>query len=201
MKAALFSGGKDSVYAALLEWPVDIFVTFVYEFPRPSPHLLNLPKVVELANALGVPLAILKVDRGRELEQEAAFLRKLGVSELVAGDQAVEDHLKYMERLAGEAGARLREPLWGLDPGELLLREAEAMDFLVIGAGAADLVCDLVGRRNAEAFLGKARALGMDPIGERGEYHTLAVRVGGRGSVSYRCRDVRRYGDYYIALL
>jgi len=129
----LFSGGKDSVYAALLEWPVDIFVTFVHEFPRPSPHLLNLPKVVELANALGVPLAILKVDRGRELEQEAAFLRKLGVSELVAGDQAVEDHLKYVERLAGEAGARLREPLWGLDPGELLLREAEAMDFLGIG--------------------------------------------------------------------
>ncbi|MGC8974171.1 MAG: ATPase [Thermoproteus sp.] len=200
MKAALFSGGKDSVYAALLEWPVDIFITFIYDFPRPSPHLLNLHKAVELAAAMGIPLAILKVDRGREFEQEAAFLRKLGVSELVAGDQAVEDHLRYMERLAGEAGAKLREPLWGLDPGELLLREAGALDFLVIGANVADLVCDFVSRDNAEAFLAKTRALGVDPIGERGEYHTLVVKVGGKGIV-YRCRDVRRYGDYYIAHL
>lgn len=69
LKAALFSAGKDSVYAALLEWPVDLFVVFVYQFPRPSPHLLNLHKAIELANALGVPVAVLKVDKGKELRQ------------------------------------------------------------------------------------------------------------------------------------
>lgn len=202
LKAALFSGGKDSIYAALLEWPVDIFVTFVYQFPRPSPHLLNIHKLIELANAAGIPVAILKVDKGREFQQEADFLRKLGVDMVVAGDQAVEEHLKYMERLAHEAGASLREPLWGQDPAEILAREAEELDFVVIGASHLDLVCDYVGRRNVGRFLEKARSLGVDPIGERGEYHTLVVEIKRlAASIPFRCLDVRKYVDYYIALV
>lgn len=202
LKAALFSGGKDSIYAALLEWPVDIFVTFVYQFPRPSPHLLNIHKLIELANAAGIPVAILKVDKGREFQQEADFLRKLGVDVVVAGDQAVEDHLKYMERLAHEAGASLREPLWGQDPAEILAREAEELDFVVIGASHLDLVCDYVGSRNVGRFLEKARSLGVDPIGERGEYHTLVVEIKRlAASIPFRCLDVRKYVDYYIALV
>ncbi len=200
MKAALFSGGKDGVYAALLEWPVDLFVTFVYQFPRPSPHLLNLHKAIELANALGVPVAVLKVDKGREFQQEVDFLRKLGVSVLVAGDQAVEEHLKYMERLAGEAGATLREPLWGRDPAEVLVEEAEELDFVVIGANNPDLVCEYVDERTAGLFLERARSLGVDPIGERGEYHTLVVKARRLGaSIGFRCLDVKKYADYYIA--
>lgn len=39
--------------------------------------------------------------------------------------------MKYMERLADEAGAKLREPLWGLDPAEALAKEAEELDFVV----------------------------------------------------------------------
>ena len=202
LKAALFSGGKDSIYAALLEWPVDIFVTFVYQFPRPSPHLLNIHKLIELANAAGIPVAILKVDKGREFQQEADFLRKLGVDVVVAGDQAVEEHLKYMERLAHEAGASLREPLWGQDPAEILAREAEELDFVVIGASHLDLVCDYVGRRKVGRFLEKARSLGVDPIGERGEYHTLVVEIKRlAASIPFRCLDVRKYVDYYIALV
>lgn len=202
MRAALFSGGKDSVYVALLEWPVDIFVVFVYEFPRPSPHLLNLNKVVEVAGALGVPVAILRTHKGRELEEEAQFLRRLGVDEIVAGDQAVEAHLKYMEKLAAEAGARLKEPIWGRDPAEVLLDEAKLMDFVVIGSQHEELLCERVGEDNVERFLEKTRALGVDPIGERGEYHTLAVSVRRLGaSVPWRCREARDYGGYYIALV
>lgn len=200
LKAALFSGGKDSVYAALTQWPVDLFVMFIYEFPRPSPHLLNIHKAVELAGALGVPLALLKVDRGKEFQQEVDFLRRLGVGVIVAGDQAVEEHLKYMERLAGEVGASLKEPLWGMDPAEVLARELEELDFLVVGARELELVCDFVDRRAASSFLEKTRRLGFDPIGERGEYHSLVVRARRLGaSISYRCLDVRRYQDYYIA--
>lgn len=202
LKAALFSGGKDSTYAALLEWPVDLFVTFVYEFPRPSPHLLNMAKLVELANAVGVPLVVQRVHKGRELEEEAALLRRLGVSTVVAGDQAVEEHLKYMERLAAEAGARLREPLWGLDPAEVLAKELEEVEFLVIGAGrsASEIVCERVDRRSGPRFLERLRALGVDPIGERGEYHSLVVEIKRLpAAIGYRCAGVKAYGDYLIA--
>jgi len=41
MKIAFYSGGKESVYAALLEWPIDAFVFLIYDFPRPSPHIAN----------------------------------------------------------------------------------------------------------------------------------------------------------------
>lgn len=202
LKAALFSGGKDSVYAALLQWPVDLFITFVYDFPRPSPHLLNMGKVVELANALKVPLVIYRVTKGREFQEEVDLLRRLGVSELIAGDQAVEEHLKYMERLAAESGARLKEPLWGLDPAELLVKELEELEFLIIGAkaDAAELVCSRVGAEEGPRLLEASRRLGLDPIGERGEYHSLVVKVRRLGaSIGYRCLGVKSFGDYVIA--
>jgi len=108
MKVLFFSGGKDSVYAYHLERPVDLFFVSVYQFPRPSPHLLNLHKTVELALALGVPTLIVNLLKGGEFEAKASLLRLLGAKVLVAGDQAVEGHLRYMKRLAAEAGAELR---------------------------------------------------------------------------------------------
>ncbi len=204
LKAALFSGGKDSVHAALIEWPVDLFVTFVYEFPRPSPHLINISKVVELAGAMSTPLVVLRVHRGKEKEEEAGLLRSLGVSRIVAGDQNVEDHLKYMEEMAGMAGAELREPLWGMDPEKVLEDELEEMSFIVIGAEdrIRDLVCTRVDARTSREFLRSLRERGIDPIGEAGEYHSLVTEVKRLGaSVEARCKEIRSHGNYHVALL
>lgn len=204
LRAALFSGGKDSVYAALLEWPVDLFVTFVYEFPRPSPHLINISKALELAGAMSVPMVVLRVHRGREMAEEAALMRSLGVSRIVAGDQGVEDHLRYMEALAAEAGAELSEPLWGMDEERILEGELEELSFLVIGAEerARELVCRRVGRGELGPFLADARRMGVSPIGEAGEYHSLVTQVRRLGaSIDVGCREVRSYDGYRIALL
>jgi diphthine-ammonia ligase len=200
VKVLFFSGGKDSVYAYHLERPVDLFFVSVYQFPRPSPHLLNLHKTVELALALGVPTLIVNLPKGGEFEAKASLLRRLGAKVLVAGDQAVEDHLKYMKRLAAEAGAELREPLWGRDPAQLLREEVQYMDVLIIGARHRELVCRLVTRENVEEFITLARQLGVDPLGELGEYHTLVVRYLDV-RIPYRCISVEQYGDYYIARL
>jgi diphthamide synthase (EF-2-diphthine--ammonia ligase) len=204
LRAALFSGGKDSVYAALLEWPVDLFVTFVYEFPRPSPHLINISKAVELAGAMSVPMVVLRVHRGREMAEEAALMRSLGVSRIVAGDQGVEDHLKYMEAMAAEAGAELSEPLWGLDQDGILEGELEETSFMVIGAEerARELVCRRVGRDGLDAFRADARRMGISPIGEAGEYHSLVTQVRRlNASIEVGCREVRSYDGYSIALV
>jgi diphthamide synthase (EF-2-diphthine--ammonia ligase) len=200
LKVLFFSGGKESVYAYHLERPVDLLFISVYQFPRPSPHLLNLHKTLELALALGVPTLVVRLPRGGEFKAKAELLRRVGARVLVAGDQSVDEHLKYMERLAREAGAKLREPLWGRDPEALLMEELEVMDFLVIGAAARDLVCARVTRDSAREFLRLVRDLGMDPIGERGEYHTLVVRYGGV-EIPYKCERVEQHADYYIARL
>jgi diphthamide synthase (EF-2-diphthine--ammonia ligase) len=200
MKLLFFSGGKDSVYAYHLERPVDLFFISVYQFPRPSPHLLNLHKTVELALALGVPTLTARLPKGGEFEAKTSLLRRLGAKVLVAGDQAVEDHLRYMKRLAAEVGAELSEPLWGRDPAQVLREEVQHMDVLIIGARHRELVCRLVTRENVEEFIALARQLGVDPLGELGEYHTLVVRYLDV-SISYRCGSVEQYGDYYIARL
>lgn len=118
----------------------------------------------------------------------------------MAGDQAVEDHLRYMERLAAEAGAELSEPLWGRDPAQVLREEVQHMDVLVIGARHRELVCLLVTRENVEEFIALARQLGVDPLGELGEHHTLVVRYLDV-KIHYRCGSVEQYGDYHIARL
>jgi diphthamide synthase (EF-2-diphthine--ammonia ligase) len=204
LRAALFSGGKDSVYAALLEWPIDLFVTFVYEFPRPSPHLINISKALELAGAMSVPMVVLRVHRGREMAEEAALMRSLGVSRIVAGDQGVEDHLRYMEALAAEAGAELSEPLWGMDEERILEGELEVRSWRVIGGEerARELVCGRVGGGGGGPFLADARRMGISPIGEAGEYHSLVTQVRRLGaSIDVGCREVRSYDGYRIALL
>lgn len=201
MKVAMYSGGKESIYAVLREWPVDVLLFLVYQFPRPSPHLLNFSKAVELGWGIA-PVVVKKLQRGREFEEKVEFLKKLGTVEIVAGDVDVVEHLKYMERLASEVGARLREPLWGMDREELFFKIVEELDFVVIGASAPGLVCRRVSSKDAAEFLKEVKSLGVDPLGERGEYHSQVVQIHRLGlAIEARCREVVEHGGYYIALL
>ncbi len=188
------------MYAALREWPLDMFIFLVYSFPRPSPHIANLGFAVRFGSMM-VPVLVKRLARGREFEEEVGLLRGLGVDTIIAGDVDVEDHLKYMERLAGEVGASLREPLWGMDHEELLYREAEELSFVVIG-GRRELLCVNVGPGNVREFASLARGLGVDLLGEYGEYHTQVVEVRRLGaSLGARCSRVVAHGDYYMAEL
>jgi diphthamide synthase (EF-2-diphthine--ammonia ligase) len=138
--------------------------------------------------------------KGREFNYKADLLKRLGASVLVAGDQAVEDHLAYMKKLADAVGAELREPLWERNPREILLEEVRHIDFVVIGAAHRELICREVNKDNVLEFLELLGRLGVDPIGERGEYHSQVVRVGDVG-LEYRCGGVVDFGGYYIAKL
>ncbi|MGC9209275.1 MAG: ATPase [Nitrososphaeria archaeon] len=204
LKVALYSGGKDSVYAALISWPVDMFVMFDYDFLSPlSPHLVNIRSAVKLAGSLSVPFAVLKVHRNNAINEQADFFRRINADQIVAGDQAVEDHVKYFEEVARMAGASLREPLWGNDPAELLLKEAQALSFVIVGVEEKyrDLLCMRVSRKNVHELLRLSEKLGFDPIGEAGEYHTLVYRVEGRGAyIDVRCRRRLRSDGELIAL-
>jgi len=179
-RVAMFSGGKDGLRAAQLSWPVDVFLFLVYDFPEPSPHIENLSASSAVAESVGVPMVVARLDRGREFAQTAALLRRLSTDVLIAGDVFVEDHLKYMESLAREAGCSLREPLWGMDTLDILMKDVEeGYRMKVLGARGRELrkaVGSVIDKGNVDWFLGLARADGADPLGERGEYHTAVVR-------------------------
>lgn len=177
-KVALFSGGKDSLYAALREWPVDAFLILHYDFPYPSPHLVNLGATILTGILTGVPVMVAKLRKGLEPTETVEVLRKLNAGIVIAGDVYIEDHLRYMERVASEAGAELREPLWGEDPLELLHREVKAgIDTLVTGVinGLEELLGVKLNAESLEQFVGKLMERGIDPLGENGEYHTLVL--------------------------
>jgi len=178
LRVAMLSGGKDSLYAAFKSWPVDLGLLLVYEFPRPSPHLVNLGKCVETVLATRIPVVVLKLRKGRERDETVRLLSSLGADEVVAGDVFIEDHLKYMEALAGAAGAKLLEPLWGMNTEELMYRIFEE-GFKAVILGAEARLEEWVGRElntcSVREFVEVAKGLGVDPLGERGEYHTLVV--------------------------
>ncbi len=180
VRVALLSGGKDSLYAAMKYWPPDYGVVLVYEFPLPSPHLVNLGSTLNTLLLTGIPVLVVKLEKGREFEQTVDFLRRLSVDELIAGDVYIEDHLKYMEKVASEAGAVLREPLWGEDPEELVYRIIGEEGFEVIVTGADKRILEWLGKKlskdNVEEFVEYAKKSGVDPLGEKGEYHTLVLR-------------------------
>lgn len=206
MIVAFLSGGKDSYYAVYrYGGSVDLGVMLVYEFPRPSPHLLNLGKSVETILLTGIPVAVVRLTKGREFLEKASFLRKIGADKIIAGDVYIEDHLMYMERLAKSIGASLIEPLWGLDPAELLYKELEdGLGPLVIGSNKA--LSRWVGVElnlgNVDSFIEEARRLGVDPLGERGEYHTIVVSGPlHRSRLSYRILSTESYGDYIVLRL
>ncbi|MDP8023463.1 MAG: ATPase [Nitrososphaeria archaeon] len=205
LKVALFSGGKDSIYSALINWPVDLFVTFEYDFlGTPSPHLINLKKSIELAGALSVPIALLKVHKGSAMKEQVEFFRKIGVSKIIAGDQGVKDHLDYFAAVAEQSGADLEEPIWGAEPAELLKKETSVLSFIIIGVkkGLEELLCKKINRKNVDSFLKISAQMGINPIGEAGEFHTLVYRISDSDVyLKFKCKKKINAGDYKIAFL
>jgi diphthamide synthase (EF-2-diphthine--ammonia ligase) len=205
LKIALFSGGKDSVYSAILFWPVDLFVVFDYDFiGLASPHLINLRKSIELAEALSVPVTVLKVHKGSAMKEQIDFFRKINASKIIAGDQGVKDHLDYFSKIAEEAGAELEEPLWAKDPVKLLKEEASRFSFLIIGVknGLESLLCKKVSRENVNYFLRTLEKMKLNPIGEAGEYHTFVYNIYELGvQIKVRCKQKIAINGYKIAFL
>uniref|UniRef100_A0A7J3Z8X9 ATPase n=1 Tax=Ignisphaera aggregans TaxID=334771 RepID=A0A7J3Z8X9_9CREN len=202
MRVLLSSGGKDSFYALMVVGNVDMAIMLSYEFPRPSPHLINMGKSIETHLKASIPVLVKHLRKGCEKAETIEILRRLGVSEIIAGDVYIEDHLKYMEGVASEVGATLIEPLWGENPEDLLYKEIESgLEVLVIGCRSSlkQWLGVEINENNITNFVESCKTSGVDPLGEGGEYHTLVVnsplhveRVG------YQKASFESYEDYLI---
>ena len=120
----------------------------------------------------------------------------LGVTHVIFGDILFEEHRAWATRLAESQGLTAVEPLWGHSTTELY------RDFLALGGRArivtirsSELDESFLGRELSAGMLDEFVALGVDPCGERGEYHTvvtdcpafsrpLVLRACGRGGQS-----------------
>ncbi len=180
MKAvALFSGGKDSLYALHLAEKqgvtVNELLTLLPNLPWPSPHSENIEALKLLAESMGKHLTIV------DFKRENAFveaLKSLEVDALVAGDINVEAHLVGLQDVCSKTGLELLEPIYGKDTSELF-HEIFGLGFKALITGVKleclgeDWLGFVINQETSGEFLPKIGS--VDPLGENGEFHTLVL--------------------------
>ena len=181
-----WSSGKDSAWALHIlrqrsEYEVVGLLTTVNETAdRVAMHAVRSELLRAQADALGLPLYPIGIPQPCSNEQyEAAMTvaiaraRADGVTTMAFGDLFLEDIRSYrVSRLAG-TGIEPIFPVWGI-PTHRLARE------MIAGGLRARLTCvdpkqlaaDFVGREFDQALLDELPS-GVDPCGERGEFHTF----------------------------
>lgn len=183
-----WSGGKDSALALarLQEDPgvevVGLLTTVTTGYDRISIHEVRRSLLHEQARSLGLPVleATLEPRSSNEAYERALAeaLTRLrehlpGVRRLAFGDIFLTDVRRYREELAGGLGFGSLFPLWG-EPSCALAKEV--LDRRIV----ACLVCvdtqalsAAYAGRIYDAALLDGLPPGIDPCGERGEFHTF----------------------------
>ena len=183
-KAAIsWSGGKDCCLAMMRTWDTVDFVATVTMFgddgERSRSHGLRPEIVAAQCRRLGLVQFTARCSWPTYTEQYIALLGRLarqGVSHVVFGDIMGETHREWNERVCGEHGLTPIMPLWA-QPTHLLVRE-----FIATGAQAQMVTVrppvldeSWLGLTLTEETVTRLEALGVDPCGELGEYHTVVT--------------------------
>jgi uncharacterized protein (TIGR00290 family) len=183
-----WSSGKDSAFAlrevrrAGNRDVVGLLTTLTKTFGRVSMHGVREELLDRQAEAAGLPLVKVEIPfpcpneiYERAMTGALARLRAEGVEVVVFGDLFLEEIRQYRESRMKGTGLRAEFPLWGWPTPDL----AKAM----IASGlTATLVCvdprqlpaEFAGRRFDAKFL-RELPPGVDPCGERGEFHTFVT--------------------------
>lgn len=183
-----WSGGKDCLMAlaALRDDPawrvVALLTTITGEFQRVSMHGIRRDVLQAQVAALGLPLIECRIEApSSNAAYEAAHANALrqagerwpGLRDCAFGDLFLEDVRAYRERQLASAGWCGVFPLWGADTRELSRRfHAQGHRAVLTCVDTEQLDGSFSGREYDPSLLGELPA-GVDPCGERGEFHTL----------------------------
>jgi uncharacterized protein (TIGR00290 family) len=201
-----WSGGKDSALAlqALRADPgvevVALLTSVTREYERISVHGVRRLLLERQARRLNLPLLTIELNPVTTNDAyENAFLGALerigrelpDVTAIAFGDLFLSDVREYRERLLDGTGFEPLFPLWGLDTAELARR-------FVRDGFVARLVCvdttqldSSFAQREFDHSLLADLPPGVDPCGEKGEFHTfVSFGPGYDGPVEYTVGDV-----------
>jgi uncharacterized protein (TIGR00290 family) len=181
--AVSWSGGKDSLAAlAAVRDRFDLVAAltmFDETGSRSRSHGLRPALVALQAERLGLRLVSACCSWTTYDAQFTAALRTLaadGITHVVFGDLVFPAHREWAEQRCAEAGLTAVEPLWGLPTPDLF----DAF----VRSGATALMVTVREPWLDESWLGQPLSAdmkpyfverGIDPCGERGEYHTAVI--------------------------
>ena len=111
------------------------------------------------------------------MEKALAALKERGITHMVFGDLFLEDVRAYREAQLAGTGITPVFPLWGRDTAALAREMIDSgFEARIATLDPSKLPAELAGQPFDNAFL-EALPEGIDPCGERGEFHT-AVTAG-----------------------
>ncbi|HKT21312.1 MAG TPA: diphthine--ammonia ligase, partial [Nitrososphaerales archaeon] len=169
--AALFSGGKDSAYAAWLASKRDELACLITLFPKSEMsfmfHFPNLKWTRLQAEAMGVPQLTATTEGVKE--EELGDLRKaVGEAKsryllegVYTGALASVYQKTRVEKICADFGLECISPLWGIDPEAHLRRlAAEGFSAMVVSVSALGLDQSWLGRTLDERSIDELVGLG-----------------------------------------
>ncbi|HSD83553.1 MAG TPA: diphthine--ammonia ligase [Anaerolineae bacterium] len=179
-----WSGGKDSclaLYHALQRGgkPACLFTMLSEDNQTSRSHGLPKPILQQQARQLGLPIVFRSASWG---DYEATFLTMLhdfkaqGVEIGVFGDIDIEEHRDWCQRVCAVSGLRAYHPLWKR-PRRELLQELIDLKFkaVIVVTHADKLGSEWLGKTIDAQTIQELENAGVDPSGERGEYHTVVT--------------------------
>ena len=184
--AALFTGGKDSTYAAHLAEDLGELRYLVTMIPQREDswmfHTVNIGLASLIAEAYGVEHVAASTSgvKEEELQDLRRVLEGLDVDAVVSGAIASNYQRRRIDKLCRQLGLRHITPLWGREPAELLGEMLEAgLRIMVTGVAALGLDERWLGRILDEEALGELvelnRRYGINVCGDGGEVETLVL--------------------------
>jgi uncharacterized protein (TIGR00290 family) len=208
-----WSGGKDSSLALHkirgegLYDAKALVTTVTEEYDRVSMHGFRRTLLHAQASSLGLPLEEVWIPKDASNETYEARTRAMllkhkdeGVEKVAFGDLFLQDIRTYREDRLGQIGMRGVFPLWGMDTARLATEFIEqGFRAVVCCVDPKQLGKEFCGREFDRSFL-ESLPGGVDPCGERGEFHTF-VYAGPifKKAIGITKGDVVLRGGFYFA--
>ena len=189
--AILFSGGKDSVYAAYLarQSGNELACAIVIKSENPDSYMFHTPsieKAEKQVELIDIPLLVHKTrgkkeDELKDLSDAIKIAKeKYGVEGVVTGALHSEYQASRIGKICEELGLESINPLWHRE--EIgYLKELVENDFEIIISAVAAYPLDgsWLGRKIAEEFIEEVSELkkkyDIHPAGEGGEFETFVL--------------------------
>jgi uncharacterized protein (TIGR00290 family) len=181
-----WSSGKDSTFAlqtARQDGSIDVvglICTVNAAADRVAMHAVRRDLVEAQADRLGLPVRVVEIpspcpNEVYEAQMATAMAAAAadGVEHVVFGDLFLTDVRAYREEALAGSGIAPLFPLWGR-PTNLLARDMieAGVRAVITCVDPSQLAPEFVGRSFDEHFLSDLPA-GIDPCGERGEFHSF----------------------------
>jgi ABC transporter with metal-binding/Fe-S-binding domain ATP-binding protein len=182
--AALFSGGKDSVYSLYQAQKAGLNVKYlITAYAQKDSYMYHVPAILVsriVAHALEIPQITFRVTEEDEISPLREALSKLDVEGVVCGAVASNYQRSRVIMVCDDLQVECFLPLWHKDPVETLAQMVDdGFQILIVSVAAMGLDEHWLGKILSsdmlDVFLEVCEKNRIHPMGEGGEYETLVL--------------------------